>query len=190
MMMPAAAANGGLALAFQSPPSLSRWRTSNNQQPVTMSKKNKTWKAVRKGDIHWQLDGESSLRAELEPARPKAGQKAVVRLTHSNGLGRLADADFYVRIGDPLKPTGQEDLDSATDWVSASLVEDLLWIDEREVLRSKETEPFENDTTWWGTYEAVLSFPSGKHSIEIKIVSSVPDFLRSLVLSGWELSVR
>jgi len=151
-----------------------------------MSKKNKTWKAVKKSDVHWQLDGESVLRAELEASRPKAGEKAVVRLTHSNVYGPLTAADFYVRIGDPLHPTGQGDLDSATDWVKASLVEELVWGNEREMLRSQAQEPFDGETPWWGTYEATLSFPSGKHSIEVKIVSRVPDLLSSMVLSGWE----
>ena len=160
-----------------------------------MSKKD-TWKAVTKGDCDWQLDGESVLRTQLEPKRPKKEQQAVVRLTHSNSLGRLADADLFVRIGDPLKPTDQEDLDSATDWVRASLIEDLVWINDPSglrghwVLRSKETAALEDSTAWSGTYEAALSFPSGQHSIEIKIVSRVPDILRSLVLTGWELSVR
>lgn len=162
-----------------------------------MSKKD-TWKAVRKGDCNWQLDGESDLQVELEPKRPKRGEQTVVRLTHSNSLGRLADADFFVRLGDPLKPTDREDLDSATDWVRTSLVEDLVWVvvdpddfrSGRWVLRSKETAALEDSTSWSGTYEAILSFPPGKHSIEVKIDSRAPDFLRSLVLTGWELSVR
>ena len=155
-----------------------------------MSKKTKTWKAVKKGDADWQLDGESMLRSELEPARPKASQKVIVRLTHSNVYGPLTEADFYVRIGDPDAPTDQEDLNSARDWVKTSLVEELVWVDDDYMLRSSAKEPFDGETPWEGTYEATLSFPSGRHSIEIKIVSRVPDLLRSLVLSGWEISVK
>ena len=171
----------------------------NNPSNV-MSNKDAIWKAVKKGDADWQLNGESVLRAELHPKRPKANEKTVVRLTHSNSLGRFADADYYVRIGDPLKPTDESDLDSATDWVRASLVEDLIWIDDvfegsRRIpgyymLHSDKTKPLEESSAWSGTYECVLSFPRGKHSVEIKILSGLPDIQRSMVFTGWDIAVK
>ena len=155
-----------------------------------MSKKSKTWKAIKESDLDWQLDGESVLRAAIEPSRPKAKEVATVRITHSNTYGPLTGADLYLRVGNPARPTAQDDLDSATDWIKASLVEELVWVDEKEILRSDAQEPFDGETPWWGTYEAPLSFPPGKHSIEIKIVSEDPELLTSAVLSGWEITVR
>ncbi len=80
-----------------------------------MSKKSIVFKAVHKSKTFWQLDGESVLNAQLEPPRPKAGETANVRITHSNVYGPLTDADFYVRVGDPLEPTDQDDLSAHDD---------------------------------------------------------------------------
>jgi len=92
-----------------------------------------------------------------------------------------------VRVGDPDRPTAQDDLDSANDWVQAHLVEELVTIDGDELLRSEAQEPFDDETPWEGTYDAELVIPAGRRSIEIKIISRHPELLRSLVLTGWRL---
>ncbi len=147
-------------------------------------------KAVRDSEANWQLDGESMLNAVVIPDPPKANAPATVRLTHSNVYVPFDDADFYVRVGDPANPTEQNDLNSKRDWVKASLVEELVVVGDEEMLRSEAEEPFEDETPWDGTYEAQLSFPTGRRYIEIKVVSRQPKLLRSLVLYGWEISVR
>jgi hypothetical protein len=138
--------------------------------------------------MSWQLDGESDLNAATIPDPPTAGAATTVRLTHSNQYGPFDDADLFVRIGDPDNPTEQDDLDSASDWVQAKLVEELVYVDGEEMLRSEAEEPFEDETPWDGTYEAQLVLPPGRCSIEIKIVSRQPDVMRSLVLADWEIS--
>jgi hypothetical protein len=69
------------------------------------------------------------------------------------------------------------------------LVEELVFVGDGEILRAEAEEPFEDETPWEGTYDAELNFPSGRHSIEIKIVSRQPELLRSMVLSDWDISV-
>jgi hypothetical protein len=145
-------------------------------------------KAIRESDACWQLDGESDLNAVTIPDPPKAGEATTIRLTHSNGYGPFDDADLFVRIGDPDNPTEEDHLDSAGDWVQAELVEELVYVDGEEMLRSEAEEPFEDETPWDGTYEAQLVFPSGRCSVEIKVVSRQPELLRSLVLVDWEIS--
>lgn len=146
-------------------------------------------KAVRESQTCWQLDGESDLHAVPIPDPPKAHAITTVRLTHSNSYGPFDEAEFFVRVGDPNKPTAQEDLSSASDWVQAQLVEELVTVDDKEILRSDAQEPFEDETPWEGTYDAQLTFPVGQHSIEIKIISQHPETLRSMVLTGWEIEV-
>ena len=146
-------------------------------------------KAVRDSDANWQLDGESDLYAITIPDPPQVGAPTVVRLTHSNAYGPFDEADIFVHVGDPDNPTGQEDLDSATDWIQARLVEELVTVGDEEILRSEAEEPFEDETPWEGTYEAKLVIPAGR-SIEIKIISQHPDLLRSLVLSDWDVTAR
>ena len=146
-------------------------------------------KVVRESETFWQLDGESMLHAVVIPDPPKPNTPATIRLTHSNVYGPFDDADFFVRVGDPAKPTGQGDLKSKHDWIKATLVEELVLVDDEEMLRSEAKEPFEDETPWDGTYQAQLSFPAGRRSIEIKIVSRQPELLRSLVLSDWEFLV-
>jgi hypothetical protein len=147
-------------------------------------------KVIRESDIIWQLDGESDLSAIILPDPPKSGIATTVRLTHSNSYGPFDDAEFYVRVGNPDKPTDQGDLDSASDWVKAHLVEELVTVDDEEMLRS-EAEPLssEDEIPWEGTYDAQLVISAGRHSIEIKVVSQRTDLLRSLVLTGWEVSL-
>lgn len=147
-------------------------------------------KAVRDSKTWWQLEGESDLAAITIPDPPKPGVATTVRLTHSNSYGPFDALDFLVRVGNPAKPTKQDDLDSANDWVPARLVEELVTVDDEEMLRSEAEEPFEDETPWEGTYEAQLVIPAGKRSIEIKIVSRRPKLHRSLVLSGWKISLK
>lgn len=146
-------------------------------------------KAIRDSETFWQLEGESDLSAVTIPDPPRPRAATIVRLTHSNAYGPFDELDFFVRIGDPAKPTDQNDLGSRTDWVQTRLVEELVTVGDEEMLRSEAEEPFEDETPWDGTYEAQLAIPSGRHSIEIKIVSHRPKLHRSLVLNGWEVSV-
>lgn len=147
-------------------------------------------KAIRDSDTFWQLEGESDLYGITIPDPPHAGVPATVRLTHSNSYGPFDDVDIYVRVGDPVKPTEQDDLDSATDWIQAHLVEELVTVGDEEMLRSEAQEPFDGETPWDGTYDAQLAIPAGRHSIEVKIVSRHPELLHSMVLSGWDISVN
>src|SRR5262245_4800468 len=132
-------------------------------------------KAVRDSETFWQLDGESELYAAVIPDPPQAGRAATVRLTHSNSYGPMDEADFFVRVGDPDEPTEQTDLDSHDDWTPARLVEELVNVGDEEILRAEADEPFEDETPWEGTYEAELTIPPGRCSIEIKIVSREPE---------------
>ena len=147
-------------------------------------------KAIRDSETFWQLEGESELYAATIPDPPKAGSAVTVRLTHSNIYGPFDDAEFFVRVGDPKNPTGEDDLDSASDWVQAKLVEELVTVDGKEMLRSEADEPFEEETPWEGTYDAQIVIPAGKRSIEIKVVSGNQELLSSTVLADWEISVR
>ncbi len=144
-------------------------------------------KAVRDSETFWQLEGESDLYAATIPEPPDAGQPTIVRLTHSNTYGPVDDVEFFVRIGDPDRPSRENDLNSASDWVKAQLVEELVFVDDEEMLRQDAEEPFEEETPWEGTYEAELQTPAGRHSIEIKIVSPFPELLSSRVLADWEI---
>jgi hypothetical protein len=146
-------------------------------------------RAIKESETFWELDGESELYAICIPDPPKADAVMTVRLTHSNSYDPVDGADFFVRVGDPGNPTPQDDLDSATDWVQARLVEELVSVEGEEMLRSEAQEPFEDETPWEGTYDAQLAIPAGRRSIEIKIVSPDPEVLRSLVLTGWDIDV-
>jgi hypothetical protein len=146
-------------------------------------------KVIRDSETFWQLEGESDLYAVTIPDPPKAGVASTVRLTHSNSYGPFDEAEFFVRVGDPDKPTDQDDLDSATDWIQAHLVEELVTVDDEEMLRSEAQEPFDDETPWEGTYDAQLVIPAGRRTIEIKIVSQHPELLASRVLTGWDISL-
>src|SRR5215471_14240365 len=147
-------------------------------------------KVIRDSETFWQLEGESDLYAITIPEPPKVGAATTVRLTHSNSYGPFDDAGFFVRVGDPDKPTGDFDLDSATDWVQAHLVEELVTVGDEEMLRSEAPpESFEDEIPWEGTYDTELIIPAGRRSIEIKVVSQHPDLLASRVLTGWDISV-
>jgi len=147
-------------------------------------------KAVRDSENTWQLEGESDLAAIIIPDPPKAGGTAIIRLTHSNSYGPFDEAEIFIRLGNPAQRTGEFDLDTKKDRIKAKLVEELVYVDDEEILRSEAQEPFEDETPWDGTYEAQLVIPTGQHSIEIKIVSSNPELLASRVLSDWDVSVK
>jgi hypothetical protein len=146
-------------------------------------------KAVRDSVTFWELPGESELRAATTPEPPQANKQAAVRLTHANPYGPFDEAKFFVRIGDPEKPTDQDNPDAATDWVQCRLVEELLHVDGREIPRAKGKEPFEDETPWEGTYEAKLKMPAQRCSIEIKVVSHHPELPYVAVLSNWQIAV-
>jgi hypothetical protein len=146
-------------------------------------------KVIRDSETFWQLEGESDLYAITIPDPPEAGVASTVRLTHSNSYGPFDGAEFFIRVGDPDKPAGDDDLDSATDWIQAQLVEELVTVDDEEMLRSEADEPFEDETPWEGTYDAQLVVPAGRRSIEVKIVSQHPELLASRVLTGWDITV-
>jgi len=147
-------------------------------------------RAVMECDTFWQIQGESDLRAVTIPSPPKRDVATTVRLTHSNSDGVFDELDFFVRVGDPDEPTEQDDLDSGNNWVQAHLIEELVFVDGREIFRSEAHERFKGITPWWGTYEAQLNFPKGRHSIEIKIISRSPDLHSSGVLCDWHVVVR
>ncbi len=146
-------------------------------------------KAVRNSENFWELGGESELHAATIPDSPTGGVETCIRLTVSNSYGPVDGVDLFVRVGDPKKPTDQDDLDSAKDWIEARLVEELVTVDGEEMLRSEAEEPFLEETPWEATYDAKLVFPAGRHSIEIKVVSHQPELLRSVVLSDWNITV-
>lgn len=153
----------------------------------TENTENEDRKVVRDSDVFWQLDGESDLYAMTLPDPPKAGKATTVRLTHSNSYGPVDDVEIFVRVGDPENPTDPDDLDSATDWVKADLVEELVYVEGVETLRSEAGESLEDETPWDGTYEAQLVIPPGEHTIEVKVVSKYPEVLTSVVLNDWEI---
>jgi hypothetical protein len=157
--------------------------------PGTFTESRKS-KSNRKPKNVWQLDGESDLRAVTIPDPPKAGAKTTIKLTLSNSYSPQEDLKFFVRIGNPRKPTDQDDLDSARDWIQARLVKELVYVKGKEILRSKAKEPFKEETPWEGVYQTKLALQKGRLSIEIKIVSSDPELLTSCVLSDWNISVR
>jgi hypothetical protein len=146
-------------------------------------------KAVRDSEAFWELPGESELRAATTPDSRPANKQATVRLTHANPYGPFDDAKFFVRIGDPEKPTDQDDPDAATDWVPCKLVEELVHVDGQEMPRAKAKEPFEDETLWEGTYEAKLKMPAERCSIEIKVVSHHSELTYVVVLSDWQIVV-
>jgi hypothetical protein len=153
-------------------------------------KKSVAWKAVKDSENVWELGGESDLRAVTIPHPPQARAATTIRLTHSNSYGPFDEAEFFVRLGDLYRPAAQDDLDPEADWVRAALVEELVFLNGQEVLRPEGHEQFEEETPWSGTYEARVSLPGGRQRIEIKVVSHVPELLRSVVLADWEVNVQ
>src|SRR5262249_3363937 len=66
-------------------------------------------KAVRKGKVSWQLDGESVLDVDTVPWPPTSKAPTIIRLTHSNVDGPVDEADFFIRVGDLDQPSGPRD---------------------------------------------------------------------------------
>lgn len=158
---------------------------AKTSQPTTSGPK-----AVRDSEAFWELPGESELRAATTPDPLQANQQATVRLTHANPYGPFDEAKLFVRIGDPDKPTDQDDPDAATDWVQCKLVEELVHVDGQEMPRAKAKEPFEGEVLWEGTYEAKLKMPAEPCLIEIKAVSHYPELPYAVVLNDWEIAVE
>lgn len=147
------------------------------------------WKQVEPATakVGFHLTGESVLHGATIPATPSSKTPTIVRISHSNSIGRV-DSDIFIRLGDPKKPLDVEDFDTVSDWKKAELTEDLLWSDRREewVLAAKAR----GDTSvWCGTFEAEFQFPKGHHQIALKIISRVPEVC-SIVLSNWKVYVR
>ncbi len=154
------------------------------------AKRRHNWKAIKKSKTFWELTGESELHAVTIPNSPRAGRPTTVRLTLSNPYGPLDKVEFLVRVGNPNDdPTDEEDSDSAPGWVQAQLVEEIVYVDGEEKLRSKTQKSFKGETPWDGTYDAKLVLPPGQRSIEIKIVSRHRE-LRSMVLSDWNVPIK
>jgi hypothetical protein len=132
------------------------------------------------------LTSESVIRAATFPTPPARKGPTVVRVTHSNTIGRV-DSDVFVRLGNPKRPLGPQDFGTVSDWRQAALVEDLLWNDVRDdwVPRGKAKGL---GSSWSGTYEAKMEFPKGQHQIELKVISRVPEVC-SIVLSNWKVYV-
>ena len=162
------------------------WREKPVER-VFMRKENA--KAVRETENTWQLEGESCLSGITIPNPPSANAATIVRVTHSNSYGPFDDVDLFVRIGNPDHPTDEFALNTASDWIKARLIEELVTIDDKELFRSEAREPFKDETPWEGTYEAELQIPSGRRSIEIKIISKHAELLESRVLADWEINV-
>jgi hypothetical protein len=139
--------------------------------------------------LSWELGCESTIFCESIPNPPQSGEETLVKITHSNVYGPIDDVEFYLRVGNPDKPTGFDDLDSAADWVRTELVEEIVMVDDVEMHRSKANEPFgqEEEVPWDGTFEAQIVFPAGKNSIEIKVSSH--GMIQSGVISDWVLNV-
>ena len=138
----------------------------------------------------WELGGESVIYCEVIPNPPQSGKEALVRITHTNVYCPVKDVAFFIRVGNLSKPTPFDDLETATDWVKTELVEEIVFVADEEIHRSKANEPFgpEEEAPWDGTFEAMLTFPTGKNSIEIKVSSSGP--IQSGVISDWVLDVN
>lgn len=95
-----------------------------------------------KSEHSWELGGESVLFCEAIPNPPQSVGVTLIRITHSNIYFPIDDVEFFIRVGDPRSPTAFDDLDSATDWVIAELVEEIVKVDGVEMHRSEAKEPF------------------------------------------------
>ena len=151
--------------------------------------KQQAWKQLSDSNakVTFYLTGESVVRAGTIPALPSSKKPTIIRVTHSNSIGRV-DSDVFARLGDPEAPLDVQDLNTVSDWRKATPVEDLLWNDERDewVVTGKASGM---GSYWSGTYETEIQFPKGHHQIELKIISRVPEVC-SIVLSNWKVYVR
>jgi hypothetical protein len=167
----------------------SRGRRQQAKALPSTRKKRQALLQLRNTDtkVTFYLTGESVVTAATIPTPPSAKGPTIIRVTHSNPIGRV-DSDIFVRLGDPKRPLGVKDFNTVSDWRKASLVEDLLWNDERNEweLRGKARGLGSN---WIGTYETEIRFGKGQHQIELKVVSRVPEVC-SIVLSNWKSYVR
>lgn len=179
-------------LGIEAPkPPKQRHTTNQNKREVDRNWQFNNRKVVINQESEYELEGESTLCVTTILDPPRSGALTTVRLSHFNAYGPFEDnqVEFFVRVGDPNNPTAYSDFDSASDWVKALLVEELVCVNNKVILRSEAHEPFEDETPWFGTYEACLDISSGRRSIEIKIVSHC-DLLCSKVLTDWNIIVR
>jgi hypothetical protein len=137
--------------------------------------------------VTFDLTGESVIRAAVIPSPPRFKAPTVVRVSHSNSYGPV-DSDVYVRLGDPKRPLDVQDFDTVSDWRKAELIEDLTWSDTRRKWARRGTSKGVG-SYWSGTYEVAVQFPRGRHQIELKIISRVPEVF-SIVLSNWQVYVK
>ncbi len=148
--------------------------------------KQSQWKRIEESKVYYQLTGESVVQAIVMPDPPRATKPAIIRVTHQNSIGRV-DSDVFIRLGNLRAPLNCDNFDTVSDWKKAPVVEDLLddgnggW-----TLRKKASGA---GVPWSGTYEVKMHFPKGKHLIEIKIVSRVPEVC-SIVLSNWKVTAK
>ena len=138
----------------------------------------------------WEIGGESTLHADTRPAPGDANGRTLIRITHSNVYGPVDFISLYVRVGDSTRPTAFDDLDSSDDWLEMQLVAQSLFIDENEIDRSEAGEAYNpmEETPWRGTFEAMLDLLPGRHSIEIKVLSS-NEIMQSGVISDWHVAL-
>ena len=143
-----------------------------------------------KTQLTWELGGESVIFTETLPNPPRAGEETLIRITHSNVYCPIEDTEFFIRVGDPDNPTAWDVPQSASDWIKAELVEEIVSVDGEQMHRSQANEPFgrEQEVPWDGTFEARLTFAAGKASVEINVVSQ--GMVQSGVIADWHLTVE
>ncbi len=147
------------------------------------------YKFVTNSPFNWELPAESSIEGITIPSPPIATGPTTVRITFANMYGPFDEAELFVRIGDPDKPTDQDDVTAHSDWTKSDLIEELMATEDGTIFRAIAKEPFEDETPWFATYETQLTFPAGRHAIEIKVISHREDLMPSLVLTGWDFTV-
>ena len=133
---------------------------------------------------YWDLGGETTVYSEVSEKTPYSGKESTVRITLSNLYWPADGMEIFVRTGDLITPTAPDDLNSASDWLKADLIEEIVSPDDEEIFRADAEEPFEDETPWHGTFEAKTILSQGKNSIEIKLLSA-SEMIQSQVLTGW-----
>ena len=138
----------------------------------------------------WEIGGESVLFGKTISDSPLANQETVMRITHGNVYSPIDHVKLFVRMENPDQPTEFADLHSANDWVEARVIEEIVNVNDVDMHRADATEPFgrEEEVPWDGRFEAMLIFPPGKQSIEIKVLSKL-DHPGSGVFSDWFVDV-
>ena len=78
-------------------------------------------KHVEESKIYYELTGDSVVKAVSIPHPPSSKTPTIVRVTHSNSLGRV-DSKVFVRLGNPKEPLEWNDFDTVSDWREACLL--------------------------------------------------------------------